>query len=204
MNAVIDFVGYEILIDYINEHHLCALEGDFIEIGAFVGGGTVKLAKLARAYSKKVVVIDIFDPMADRTATPDGTTMSDIYLAFLEGKSQYLEYCENTKNCDNIVTIKEDSKEVKLPANQKFMFGFIDGNHQPDYVHNDFLLIWKYLVSGGVVGLHDYKSELPDVTRTIDRLLHEKKDDISGTVEISEKHIILVTKKWRYENIVGG
>ena len=195
MSTTIDFVGYETLIDYIDKHNLCALEGDFVEIGAFVGGGTVKLAKLAGAYNKRVFVIDIFDPMADQTATPHGTTMSDIYLAFLEGKPQYKMYCENTSSCDNIVTIKEDSKKVKLPANQKFMFGFIDGNHQPDYVYNDFILIWKHLVSGGVVALHDYKSELPDVTRTIDRLLHEKKDDISGTVEISEKHIILVTKK---------
>jgi hypothetical protein len=195
VSTTIDFVGYEVLIDYINEHHLCALEGDFIEIGAFVGGGTVKLAKLARAYGKKVFVIDVFDPMADQTATPHGTTMSDIYLAFLEGKSQYKMYCENTSSCDNIVTIKEDSKKVKLPANQKFMFGFIDGNHQPDYVSNDFLLVWKYLVSGGMVGLHDYRSELPEVTRTIDRLLHHKKKEITGTVEIGEKHIILITKK---------
>jgi hypothetical protein len=195
VNAVIDFVGYETLIDFINEHHLCALEGDFIEIGAFVGGGAVKLAKLAQMHSKKVFVIDVFDPMADQTATPHGTTMSDIYLAFLEGKSQYKMYCENTSSCDNIVTIKEDSKKVKLPANQKFMFGFIDGNHQPDYVRNDFLLVWKHLISGGVVGLHDYRSELPEVTRTIVQLLHEKKSDISDTVEISEKHIILVTKK---------
>ena len=75
------------------------------------------------------------------------------------------------------------------------MFGFIDGNHQPDYVRNDFLLIWDNLVSGGVVALHDYKSELPEVTRTIDRLLDEKKKKIASTTEISEKHIVLVTKK---------
>ncbi|HEX9896466.1 MAG TPA: class I SAM-dependent methyltransferase [Dehalococcoidales bacterium] len=195
MSATIDFVGYQTLIDYINEHHLYQLEGDFVEIGAFVGGGTVKLAKLAGAYGKKVFVIDIFDPTADVTATPDGTKMSDIYLAFLEGRSQYQTYCENTRNCDNIVTIKEDSKKVKFPVNQRFMFGFIDGNHQPDYVRNDFLLIWDNLVSGGVVALHDYKSELPEVTRTIDRLLDEKKKKIASTTEISEKHIVLVTKK---------
>lgn len=195
MSATIDFVGYESLIDYINQRRLYHLEGDIVEIGAFVGGGTVKLAKFARTYGKKVFVIDIFDPMADRTATLDGTRMSDIYLAFLEGKSQYQSYCENTKNCDNIVTIKEDSKKVKFLSNQRFMFGFIDGNHQPDYVRNDFLLVWKHLVSGGVVGLHDYKSELLEVTRTIDQLLNEKKSEIAVTDEISEKHIILVTKK---------
>jgi hypothetical protein len=195
VSATIDFVGYETLVDFINMHHLCRLEGDIVEIGAFVGGGTVKLAKLAHAYSKKVFVIDIFDPLADRTAIPDGTTMSDIYLAFLEGRPQYQAYCENTRNYDNVVTVKEDSKKVKFASNQRFMFGFIDGNHQPDYVRNDFLLVWDHLVSGGVVGLHDYKSELPDVTRTIDSLLDEKKREIKNTVKIGEKHILLITKK---------
>lgn len=195
MNAVIDFVGYETLIDYINEHRLCSLVGDFIEIGAFVGGGTIKLARLARSYDKKVFVIDIFNPTIDRTAMPNGTRMSDIYLAFLEGKSQYQEYCEHTKNYDSIVTVKDDSKKVEFPSSQKFVFGFIDGNHQPDYVRNDFLLVWRHLVSGGVVGLHDYRTELPEVTRAIDRLLDEKESEISGTTEISEKHIILVTKR---------
>ncbi len=195
MSATIDFVGYEALVDYIDKHRLCQLEGDIIEIGAFVGGGTVKLAKLARKYGKKVFVIDIFDPTADRTATPDGTTMSDIYLAFLDGRSQYQAYSENTQNCDNVVTIREDSRKVKFPSNQQLVFGFIDGNHQPDYVRNDFLLVWDRLVSGGVVGLHDYKSELPEVTRTIDKLLDDKKREIRNTVEIGEKHIILITRK---------
>jgi hypothetical protein len=195
VSKAIDFVGYESLIDFINEHHLYHLAGDIVEIGAFVGGGTIKLAKLAHAYRKKVFVIDVFDPTADQTATPDGVKMSEIYLAFLEGKLQYEAYCENTRKCGNIVTIKEDSKKVKLPVNQKFMFGFIDGNHQPDYVRNDVLLVWRHLVSGGVVGLHDYKSELPGVTRTIDRLLDEKRREIRDTFEIGEKHIILVMKK---------
>jgi Methyltransferase domain len=195
VSKAIDFVGYESLIDFINDHRLYRLAGDIVEIGAFVGGGTIKLAKLARAYEKKVFVIDVFNPTADQTATPDGVKMNDIYLAFLEGKSQYEAYCENTRKCGNIVTINEDSKKVKLAVNQKFIFGFIDGNHQPDYVRNDFLLVWRHLVSGGVVGLHDYKSELPGVTRTIDRLLDEKRREIRGTFEIGEKHIILVMKK---------
>jgi hypothetical protein len=193
--VTIDFVGYETLINYINEHRLCQLKGDFIEIGAFVGGGTVKLAKYANTHGKKVLVVDVFNPMADQTATPDGTKMSDIYLAFLEGKPQYQAYCENIRVCENVVTMKKDSKKVRLPSGQRFVFGFIDGNHQPDYVSSDFLLVWRHLVSGGVVGLHDYRSELPEVTRTIDQLLNEKKKEIKETFEIGEKHIILVMKK---------
>ncbi len=195
MSGVVDFVGYEVFINYINKHRLYSLAGDFIEIGAFVGGGTQKLARLAGTFGKKVYVIDIFDPKADDTAAIDGTKMSDIYQAFLEGRSQYDEYCDNTRSFDNIVTIKQDSKTVKLPSVQRFSFGFVDGNHHPEYVMNDFLLVWNHLVSNGVAALHDYRTNLPEVTRTIDRLLEEKRDEIAGTFVIPDKHIILVTKK---------
>lgn len=195
MSSIIDFVGYEVLLNYIREHRLYMLHGDIIEIGAFVGGGTVKLADFALKYNKKVFVIDIFNPVTDQSATCSGIKMSDIYLAFLEGKSQYHVYLENTINCSNVVTIRDDSREVELPSEQQFIFGFIDGNHQPDYVRSDFFLVWEHLVSKGVVALHDYKTELPAVTRTIDELLVEKQSEIANAAEISQKHIILVTKK---------
>ena len=39
----LDFVGYEVLLDFIEERSLHRLEGDLIEIGSFMGGGTAKL-----------------------------------------------------------------------------------------------------------------------------------------------------------------
>lgn len=195
MSVTIDFVGYETLVDFINENHLYQLPGDFIEIGAFVGGGTKKLAHLARVYDKKVIVIDVFNPKADTTTTSGGVNMSDIYFAFLEGRSQYREFCKNTRNYDNIVTFKQDSKKVILAPTQRFAFGFVDGNHLPEYVENDFLLVWNHLVAGGAVTLHDYGTELPEVTRTIDKLIRDREKDIARTVEIQEKHIMAIIKR---------
>ena len=192
---VIDFIGYEILLDYIREKALQKLDGDLIEIGAYVGGGTVKLARFAGKYDKKVYAVDIFKPGADRTETPAGVKMSDIYEAFLEGRGQFEVYRETTRGFDNIVTIKEDSKSVRFPKEQGFMFGFIDGNHHPDYVKNDFDIVWSNLVPNGVLGFHDYNFELPEVTKAIDNLMVEHADEISETNEIKDKHIILLTKK---------
>ena len=67
-----DFVGYEVLLDFIEERSLHRLDGDLIEIGSFMGGGTVKLARYARKHGKRVFAVDIFNPAADGTATPDG------------------------------------------------------------------------------------------------------------------------------------
>ena len=190
-----DFVGYEVLLDFIKQRALHRFDGDMVEIGVLMGGGTVKLARFARKCRKKVYAIDIFDPSVDRTETPDGIKMSDIYEAFLEGRSQIEVYEEAVRGLDNIVTIKEDSKNVKFPSEQKFMFGFIDGNHQAEYVRNDFNIVWSNLVPNGAVGFHDYNSELAEVTETIDGLITEHKGEISDRHEIKEKNIILLTKR---------
>ena len=195
-----DFVGYEVLIDFMSERALHELEGDIIEIGAFVGGGTAKLARFAQEYGKKVFAIDIFDPGCDRTRDSSGTRMCDIYEAFLHGRSQLEVYRETTRGFDNIITLDMDSKEVEFPREQRFIFGFIDGNHQPDYVRNDFYLVWRNLIPGGSVGFHDYGSDMPEVTEAVDGLIGEHKDEISEVHEIKGKHILLLTKK----TLMGG
>jgi hypothetical protein len=190
-----DFVGYEVLVDFMEKRGLQKLEGDIIEIGAFMGGGTAKLAKFAVKYGKKVYAIDIFDPGRDKTPDKSGTKMCDIYEAFLQGRSQLEVYQQATNGLENIVTINKDSKRVRFPRGQKLVFGFIDGNHQPDYVINDFNLIWRNLVPEGSVGFHDYNFDLPEVTETIDGLIDKHKDEISEVNEIKQSHIVILTKR---------
>jgi len=190
-----DFVGYEILLDFIRRRSLHRLEGDLIEIGAFMGGGTAKLARFARKHGRKVFAVDIFDPDADTTETEDGVKMCDIYRAFLEGRSQREVYQETIRGLGNIVTVAQDSKAVSFPPEQRFFFGFIDGNHRPDYVRNDFDTIWSNLVPGGALGLHDYDYGLSGVTRCIDDLMAEHTDEIGDVLLIRPQHIILLVKR---------
>ena len=194
-----DFVGYEVLIDFMEKRALQELEGDIIEIGVFMGGGTAKLAKFAGKYGKRVYAVDIFDPTCDKTRDKSGAKMCDIYEAFLQGRPQLNVYRQTTKGFDNIVTINMDSKKVTFHRGQKFVFGFIDGNHQPDYVRNDFHIIWRSLVPGGAVGFHDYNFDLPEVTQTIDSLIDGHKDEISEVHKIKQSHIVLLTRKKEVE-----
>lgn len=192
--AVYDFVGYEVLVDFMEEHALHELEGDIVEIGAFLGGGTVKLARFAARHGRKVFAVDVFDPSRDETRDAGGTRMCDIYQAFLQGRSQKEVYRETTRGFDNIVTLIQDSKDVRFPGGQRFVFGFIDGNHEPDYVRNDFDVVWRNLVPGGAVGFHDYRFDLPQVTRAIDELIAEHRDDIGEIREIENRHILILTR----------
>ena len=187
-----DFVGYEILIDFIKQRALHKLEGDIIEIGAYMGRGTAKLAKFAQRYGKMVYAIDVFDPSLDKTISKSGIKAGDVYEAFLRDRSMLEAYQESTRGFDNIVTIREDSKEVSFPEEQKFIFGFIDGCHQQSYVENDFNVIWPHLVSGGALGFHDYKFEdWPEITEAAEKLIHEHKREIAEAYEIEGKYNIL-------------
>lgn len=194
-DAANDFTGYEVLIDFMRERALHELAGDICEIGAFMGGGTVKLAHYAQKHGKNVYAIDIFNPGCDETEDVSGARMCDIYQAFLAGRSQLEVYNEAIQGFDNIITIDMDSKEVEFSTEQSFIFGFIDGNHQPEYVRNDFHLIWRNLVPGGCVGFHDYNFDLPEVTEAIDRLIEEHTKEISEVHEIKENHIVLLSKR---------
>jgi len=187
-----DFVGYEVLIDFIKKRALHKLEGDIIEIGAYMGRGTAKLARFARRYGKKVYAIDVFDPGLDKTLSVSGIKAGDVYEAFLRGRSMLAAYQESTRCFDNIATIREDSRKVSFPGEQRFVFGFIDGCHQQEYVENDFRVIWPHLVSGGVLGLHDYRfDDWPEVTEAAHKLMHAHKREISAAYEIEGKYNIL-------------
>jgi hypothetical protein len=187
-----DFVGYETLIEFIEQQALYELEGDIVEIGAYMGRGTAKLATFARTYGKKVYAIDVFDSSLDKTVSKSGIKAGEVYEAFLQGRSMLGAYQKSTRGFDNVVTIRGDSKEVSFPKEQRFIFGFIDGCHQQAYVENDFHLIWPHLVSGGAIGFHDYRfDDWPEVTKTADMLIHEHKREIGEAYEIEGKYNIL-------------
>ncbi len=92
------------------------------------------------------------------------------------------------------MAIADDSKNVTLPTD-RVCFGFIDGNHQPDYVVNYFRMVWEKRSPGGVVAYHDYGWDLPEVTTTIDQLCSQYRSEVADTHVDSENHIIYVGKR---------
>lgn len=189
-----DTLGYETFIKFIKKHSLLSVEGDFVEIGTFLGGGACKLAHFIAPAGKTLVVIDVFDPMFDISKTEDGRAVSDLYLKFLNGRTQYEVYEEVTASCKNIITLSGDSKHVSLPV-KSLAFVFIDGNHTAEYVESDFYLVWNLVSSGGVVAFHDYESNLPETTKTIDGLTQKHEAEIKEIFQDNKKHILFVVKK---------
>ena len=194
-----DWTGYEALIEFIVLNNILSVKGDLVEIGALFGGGTYKLSKFLekRRSLKRLFAIDIFDPSLDETKNIYGLEMANMYRNTLEsykGKSQWEVFSEITRDCNNIIVLKGDSKRIKIPANS-LCFGFIDGNHSPDYTENDFYLVWDLLSSKGIIAFHDYEWDLPQITVKIKELVDRHSSKIQKIYHNQNRHILFVIKK---------
>jgi hypothetical protein len=174
---------YDPLLDAFIEQHLFELDGDIVEIGAFIGGGTYKLSMLMERYApeKKIIVLDIFDPAFDTTSrVTDSRSMAEIYSYHLHGRTQEELFTIVTRGCTNLIVVRGDSMEVQLPTDH-VCFAYIDGCHSPEYIRHDFHLVWPKAVPGSLIAFDDYGFDLPAVTRTVDELLAERKSEICRT-----------------------
>jgi predicted O-methyltransferase YrrM len=191
-------VGYEALTEFIQSWGLLSVPGDIVEIGAFCGGGTYKLAKFLQQQKspKRVYTIDCFDIQVDQTENTDGMRMAQLYEASLKGNSQRQVFDKVTAGIRNLFVIVGDSKAVVLPA-EAVCFGFIDGNHADDYVVNDFYLVGKKLSPGGVIAFHDYGYDLPGVTAAIDQLCARHSAEIARVHVDLYRHVIYLRKAMR-------
>jgi SAM-dependent methyltransferase len=191
-----DLTGYEALIERIQRERLDRLEGDFLEIGCFLGGGTAKLARVAAKAGKRVWVIDLFDPSFDLTKNLAGDRMADLYKVMLNGCTQEEVFKHVTAPwADVIHVIRQDSMKVQFPDGLKLAFAFVDGNHDPAWVRSDFELVWNRLTPGGWAGFHDYHGDLPEVTAALDAMLAKHKDEIGRIETVPSRWILLVEKR---------
>ncbi len=188
----VDMAGYHRFIPSLERSGIFDLPGDILEIGSFIGVGTAKLAAVARRRGKKVFAVDIFQPMADNTTCTTGRSMSSLYSEILRGMDQREVYELNTEPfVKSIITLRGDSKNISLPKDARFCLAFIDGDHDPSYVRNDFWMAWSRLVEGGVVGFDDYGHDLPQVTATVDELISENKLEIEDVWTMAPKFIFI-------------
>jgi SAM-dependent methyltransferase len=163
-----DWVGYEVLLEEIERNRIDRVEGDVLEIGALLGGGTAKLCGwFARhAPGKRVVTVDVFDPSFDPTTTMEGWSMDELYASSLGDRNQREVFDDVTGGCTNLTVVAGDSTAVELPA-ERLAFAFVDGSHVAEDVHTDFETVWRRLAPGGIAAFHDYGANLPGVTHTL-------------------------------------
>ena len=175
-----ELVGYEMLLEEMERHGIAHVEGDVLEIGVLLGGGTAKLCGWLERHAngKRVIAVDVFDPSFDATETIQGLPMEDLYAAALQGRDQRSVFDEFTAGCSNLLVVEGDSTEVEIPSDT-LAFAFVDGSHAAEDVHADFETVWQRLSPGGIAAFHDYGADLPGVTHTLHDRLGEHASEIA-------------------------
>jgi hypothetical protein len=163
-----DSLGYEALLEEIEDQKLDRVDGDVLEIGALLGGGTAKLCGWFARHSagKQVIALDVFEPDFDPTTTVEGWTMGELYAHLIGDRNQRELFDEVTHGYPNLTVIAGDSTSIDIPTD-RLAFAFVDGSHVPADVVSDFERVWARLVPGGVAAFHDYGGDLPGVTQTL-------------------------------------
>jgi len=106
-------------------------EGDLVEIGALYGETTVQLCEVAKKYNRKVIVVDPWDKYNRASQYIDGTE----YKIFLETVEDYHDTLEVIKDSSLNPDVFSKIRERQLS------FAFVDGDHTPNGLTNDLLMV---------------------------------------------------------------
>lgn len=122
--------------------------GDFIEIGCFLGGTTVKLAEVAKKYNRRMIALD---PWQLGTQNCHGGE----YETFLKTTEQYRDVIDIVRS-DSL--LPETIAQIK---NKQLCFAFVDGLHTYEACLQD---IQTVAHCSGIIAVDD-TTWSPDVVR---------------------------------------
>lgn len=200
-------LDYDYIIDVIDgKYNILEVDGNFLEVGAFFGVGTGKLADYLKYSHKKIIAVDCFDIKYDDTLRNDGKSMRKLYKTFCDGdecNKQYDIYRENISEYNNITTIKKNTrfvgKEMMMVDGLRNAFILLDGSKSSKIFRLDLLKAWETLNFNGVLCIPDYyvkrdkKYLFNHINNYVDALIKDNKDAI-GRVIMSDKNMIFIQK----------
>ena len=117
-------------------------EGDIIEIGAYIGTTTVLLAKVAKKYGRKVIVVDPYELGTQNC-------YGNEYEQFLNNTKEYKEYIDLFRESSITDSLRDKIKQRKL------CFSFVDGLHTYDAAYFDMITVNH---THGIICLDDITS----------------------------------------------
>ena len=140
-----------------------------LEIGAFKGQTTARLAEVARKNGGYVVVVD---PM-QWASTP--ASLGEYIDTWLHRSSYEPAFRKNTRQFSNVHLHKNLSTDIELIASthtmlREFDLVFIDGEHTEVAVRRDFETWGSRVRPGGCVLLHDVRPRFPGVLKFFEGL----------------------------------
>lgn len=151
----------ECLALYNAVKNLSHLEGEIVEIGCLYGRTSIAICQAAKDINQKSVHIDYLFQYPDLETCRLGgyeqyPSNSNIEEAFK--KNTYLEFTRNFIKADlfdNAIICASKSSSVRDIWTKDIKFIMIDADHSYDGVKADWDMFEPFVVSGGIIALHD-------------------------------------------------
>lgn len=124
----------------------CSPSGVILEIGSWKGKSTICLAKGSRAGNK--VPVYAVDPHI-------GTLEQGMWM---DGRSSYEDFKGNISKAeveDLLIPVIKRSQEVAETWDKPISLLWIDGDHSYEAAKQDFVLLGKWVLEGGIIAFHD-------------------------------------------------
>lgn len=137
------------------------LEGEIVEIGCLYGRTSIPICQAAKEQGKKSVHIDYLFQYPDlNTCKLDGYEKypSPLTIEDAFSKSTHLEFLRNFIKADlfdDAIFCASKSEQVREIWGKDIKFLFIDADHSYEGISKDWSLFEPFVVSGGIVALHD-------------------------------------------------
>lgn len=191
-------LDYDFLIDeIIRPADLVGKPGIFLEIGAFLGGGTNKLGHFLRSenVNKPLLVIDAFETEL-REGVVHEKAMREIDRLQLQsnprlGQREVFE--RNVRGLLNVKVFRGHSCEMDF---SRFLIAFaaVESGESDEDLRRNFSVVWSQLISGGIVAFHSHDGDFKKMSRTIDGCLEEISSQVREVVKLEQKWLISVKK----------
>lgn len=151
---------YAPLIEWLGRHG--GVPGPILEIGTFLGDGTLELASAFPGVELTTVDSYLMDDPAENEG---GVVMGRMYRE-LVGEADQWQVVGRKLGALPVRRIKGDSRLVELAG--PWWLVVIDGGHQPDVVRSD----WeRFGRRAEFTAFHDYGHDLPRVTEVVDEII---------------------------------
>jgi Methyltransferase domain len=133
-------------------HRASGTEGDFLEIGAYLGKSAILLGYLLRP-QERLVVCDVFsNEHLDPDLDPDGVLYGELSRAAFE--ENYARFHRRAAS-----VIDRSSTELGNEGlDRSFRFVHIDGSHRYEVVRQDIDIALELAVDGGIIAMDDYRT----------------------------------------------
>lgn len=151
--------GHVIYHDFIMNHIVSKVPGDFAELGIGQGGTSVLFSRVAKQCGRKFLAIDSFEGLPPPDNTKDNPYFKEGDYRPNDGRDNYanfLAYQERFDVGDTLHVVKGFFCDAEIPeVFDKFAFVHLDSDLY-DSVYDSFVKMWPRLSDGGAIIVDDF------------------------------------------------